>query len=175
MQPRFCSGAFLFKEWLFLKVGHFYFLENQYFIDFNDDKLMSNHETVRGVTHDRPCYCCIKMSDSDIYWGVPISSQVEKYREIHNKKLSKYGKCDTIEFGKVLGIEKAFLIQNMCPITDEYIKNEYIHSGVPVAIDYETHNRIQRKAAKVLALLHNSNKNLIFPNVREIEERLKKS
>lgn len=156
-----------------MEIGHFYFLENQYFIDFNDDKLMSNHEIINGVTHDRPCYCCLKMPDTDIYWGIPISSQVEKYRGIFNQKLSKYGVCDTIEFGNVLGVERAFLIQNMCPITEEYIKNEYIHCGVPVAIDYETHNRIKRKATKVLALLHNSNKNLIFPDVLKIEELLK--
>lgn len=42
-----------------------------------------------------------------------------------------------------------------------------------MAIDYETHSRIKRKATKVLALLHNSNKNLIFPDVLKIEELLK--
>lgn len=42
-----------------------------------------------------------------------------------------------------------------------------------MAIDFETHKRIKRKATKVLALLHNSKKNLIFPNVLEIEETLK--
>lgn len=173
--PRFYSGAFLlFWECISLKVGHFYFLENQYFIDFNDDKLMSNHEAVNNVTHDRPCYCCLKLSDTDIYWGIPISSQVEKYKDIYNKKVARYGVCDTIEFGNVLGREKAFLIQNMCPITDKYIKNEYLHEGAPVAIDRETHTRIQKKASKVLALLHHSKVNLIFPNVREIEEALKK-
>lgn len=156
-----------------MDIGHFYFLKNQYFIDFNDSKLMSNHEIINGTNHDRPCYCCIKMTDTDIYWVVPISSQVEKYRTIYNKKLQKYGVCDTIEFGNVLGVERAFLIQNMCPVTDEYIKNEYIHYEQPVAIDFETHTRIKRKAAKVLALLHNGNKNIIFPNVLEIEKRLK--
>lgn len=40
-------------------------------------------------------------------------------------------------------------------------------------VDFETHNRIKRKAAKVLSLLHNSNKNFIFPNVLEIEKALK--
>ena len=158
-----------------MEVGHFYFLGNQYFVDFKDDKLMSNHEVVNGVIHDRPCYCCFKISDKEnIYWGIPISSQVNKYRRIYNSKMSQYGKCDTIEFGKVLGAERAFLIQNMCPITDKYIKNEYMHSGVPVAVDFETNNRIKRKAIKVLALLHNGNTNLIFPNVLEIEEILKK-
>ena len=115
----------------------------------------------------------IKLQNNDIYWGITISSQVEKYREIYNKKVLRYGICDTIEFGNVLGKEKAFLIQNMCPITNKYIKNEYLHEGIPVAIDYKTHAAIQKKATKVLALLHNSKINLIFPNVREIEDILK--
>jgi hypothetical protein len=156
-----------------MEVGHFYFLDNQYYQDFNDDKLMSNHEIVNGKIHDRPCYCCIDTSDSNIYWVIPISSQVEKYRKIYNKKIGKNGKCDTIDFGKVLGAERAFLIQNMCPVTDKYIKNEYQHLGSPVAIDYTTYKRIVSKATKVSALVHNNNSHLIFPDVLKIEEVLK--
>lgn len=156
-----------------MEIGHLYFLENKYFADFNDNKLMSNHEFFKGSDHDRPCYCCVKMPNDDIYWGIPISSQVEKCRKIYDKKVSRYGVCDTIEFGNVLGIERAFLIQNMCPISEEYIRNEYIHCGEPVVIDHDTHNRIKRKATKVLALLHNNNGNLIFPDVLKIEEILK--
>lgn len=156
--------------------GHFYFLDDKYFLDFNDNRLMSNHETVNGITHDRPCYCCLKTADNmSIYWGIPISSQVTKFKDIYNKKLSKYGRCDTIEFGYVLGAERAFLIQNMCPIVDKYIKNEYLQNGKPVAVDYDTHNRIRRKAIKTLALLHNGNKGLIFPDVVRIEEKLKQT
>ena len=36
--------------------------------------------------------------------------------------MQKYHRCDTIVFGEVLGHEKAFLIQNMCPITEKYMK-----------------------------------------------------
>lgn len=51
--------------------------------------------------------------------------------------MQRYHRCDTLEFGYVLGHEKAFLIQNMCPITPNYIKNEYIDSvaKIPVRID----------------------------------------
>ncbi len=39
----------------------------------------------------------------------------------------------------ILGHEKAFLIQNMCPILPKYIKNEYIDglSNIPVKLDGE--------------------------------------
>lgn len=40
-------------------------------------------------------------------------------------------------FGTIPGYEKAFLIQNMCPVSSEYIKNEYFDSqtNIPVRID----------------------------------------
>ena len=49
---------------------------------------------------------------------IPFSSQTSKFKGIYNKKMQKYHRCDTIVFGEVLGHEKAFLIQNMCPITE---------------------------------------------------------
>lgn len=95
-----------------------------------------------------------------------------KYKEIYEKKVLRYGKCDTIVFGNVLGVEKAFLIQNMCPITDKYIKNEYINSGIPVVLDNVTSDLIQKKATKVLTLLNHNVVNLIFPDVKAIENKL---
>ena len=60
---------------------------------------------------------------------IPFSSQVSKFKGIYNKKMQKYNRCDTIVFGEVLGHEKAFLIQNMCPITEKYTKN--MQTAVP--------------------------------------------
>ena len=36
--------------------GHFYYIDDQYFIDFPDPMLMQNKETVNGQAHDRPCF-----------------------------------------------------------------------------------------------------------------------
>lgn len=68
---------------------------------------------------------------------VPFSSQMSKYRRYYNSKVSKYKNCDIITFGNILGHEKAFLIQNMCPVSQRYIKNEYYdpQSNIPVKID----------------------------------------
>ena len=102
-----------------MEIGHFYYIEDQYFIDFPDNYLMQNKETVNEQMHDRPCFYTFQDSASGLYWMIPFSSQVSKFRSIYNKKIEKYKKCDTIVFGEVLGHEKAFLIQNMCPITKE--------------------------------------------------------
>ena len=121
----------------YVKIGHFYYIKDQYFIDFPDTYLMQNKETVNGKVHDRPCFYAFKDHSSGLYWMIPFSSQVSKFKNIYDKKKQKYKKCDTIVFGEVLGHKKVFLIQNMCPITKKYIKNEYIDSrtNIPVRIN----------------------------------------
>lgn len=153
--------------------GHFYYLTDKYFDDFPDPMLMLNKESIDEHTHDRPCFYAFKDSSSNIYWMIPFSSQVNKYRQYYNNKIQLIGRCDTIAFGKVLGYEKAFLLQNMCPITSEYIKNEYIdkHSNVPVRIDGAFERELVSKAKRVLAL-HRKGIKLIFPDVLAIEAKL---
>lgn len=152
--------------------GHFYYINDQYFIDFPDDKLMQNKETVNGVSHDRPCFYAFKDNSSGLFWLIPFSSQTNKFRGIYNKKVARYGKCDTIVFGEVLGFEKAFLIQNMCPVLPCYIKNEYLDSNsVPVRISGDLEKEIVSKAKRVLAL-QRKGINLIFPDVMKIEKEL---
>jgi hypothetical protein len=154
--------------------GHFYYITDQYFMDFPDSYLMQNKETVSDQVHDRPCFYALNDDAAGLYWMIPISSQTDKYRKIYNKKIQKYNRCDTIVFGEVLGREKAFLIQNMCPVTEEYVKNEYIDSNtnIPVRIDGVLEKKIILKAKKILALQRNGAK-LIFPDVISIENKLK--
>lgn len=154
--------------------GHFYYIADQYFIDFPDPYLMQNKETVNGQLHDRPCFYAFEDEITGIYWMIPFSSQTGKFKIIYNTKIQKYHRCDTILFGKVLGYEKAFLIQNMCPIIDEYVKNEYFDSAanVPVRINGAFEQELIAKAKKVLALQRKGYK-LIFPDVISIESQLK--
>lgn len=156
-----------------MEVGHFYYINDKYFIDFPDQYLMKNKEMVNGQVHDRPCFYTFQDSDTEIYWMIPFSSQVSKFKKIYNNKIQKYGRCDTIVFGEVLGHEKAFLIQNMCPITSEYMKNEYIDSNanVPVRVNGVLEKKLKEKAKKVLALQRRGSK-LIFPDVLGIEKKL---
>lgn len=153
--------------------GHFYFLTDQYFVDFPDSKLMTNKESVNGVSHDRPCFCAFLDGRTGLFWMIPISSQVEKFRRIYENKVLRSGRCDTIDFGYVLGHEKAFLIQNMCPATPKYIKNEYLdhfHNN-PVQLDGAFERQLAKKARKVLTL-QRKGIHLIFPDVLKIESQL---
>jgi hypothetical protein len=163
-----------FSKGILMIDGHFYYITDQYFTDFPDSYLMQNKESVNGQIHDRPCFYSFQDKNTGLYWMIPISSQTDKFRKIHDKKFQKYHRCDTIVFGKVLGHEKAFLIQNMCPVTEKYVKNEYIDSltNTPVKIDGALARDLLAKARKVLALQRNGSK-LIFPDVIAIENQLK--
>jgi hypothetical protein len=156
-----------------METGHFYYIKDNYYADFQDPYLMKNKEKVNGTAHDRPCFYAFQDKSTQLYWMIPISSQVTKYQKVYNSKIQRYQKCDTIVFGEVLGYQKAFLIQNMCPITQEYIKNEYYigNSSIPVKINGALEKDIKEKASKVLALQRKGAK-IIFADVLSIEEKL---
>ena len=150
-----------------MEVGHFYFLTSQYFEDFPNSNAMKNKDAERN----RPCFCAFK--ENDLYWLIPISSQIKKFEKVYSNKIERFGKCDTITFADLLGTKKAFLIQNMCPVTDAYIKNEYLdqHSN-SVRICERREKSIISQAKKVL-MLQRKGTTLIFGNVLAIEEELR--
>ena len=73
--------------------------------------------------------------------------------------MQKYHRCDTIVFGEVLGHEKAFLIQNMCPITEKYMKNEYLDSvaNIPVRVDDRLEKELKDKAGMIFQTRSSAN------------------
>lgn len=105
-----------------IKQGYVYHIKDEYFDIVNDTTLMKNHENGKA----RPTYFCIKNNDTNILWFIPMSSKVEKYKLIRDKKIEKYGSCDTILIKKFLGKDVVFLLQNMFPIIEKYV--DHIHS-----------------------------------------------
>ncbi|MDD4048749.1 MAG: hypothetical protein PHI90_08035 [Clostridia bacterium] len=158
-----------------MNIGHFYFLTDDYFVDFPDPYLMKNKKAVNGQIHNRPCFYTFQDIKTGLYWMIPFSSKVTKFKAEYQKKMTKYGRCDTIAFGFVLGYEKAFLIQNMCPVTTKYINNEYFDTlaNVPVKLDGAFEKELLKKAQKVLQLTRKGSK-LIFPDVLKMEQELLK-
>ncbi len=154
--------------------GGFYFISDKFYSDFPDPYLMPNKTDEIGQEHNRPCYYAYLDNKTGLYWVIPISSKVEKYQKIAENKRKKYGRCDTILFGNVLGRKSAFLIQNMFPTTEEYFESQYINSrdGVPVRVDGAFEKELKRSARRVIALVHNGRNNLIFPDVLGIERKL---
>lgn len=156
--------------------AQFYFLSDQYYLDFPDDKLMKNKDMMDGFPHKRPCFFAFPDSKlSDIYWIVPISSQYEKFKRIEQNKIKKYGHCNTIRFGTVLGRNTAFLIQNMCPATSQYLTPYIDKNHCPIRIDNRVAADVMKNARDVLAMAKHGVK-LIFPDVfkiyRSLEQQL---
>lgn len=156
-----------------MEIGHFYFLSDAYYQDVPSEGLMQNKEPVNGVPHGRPCFYAFFDEATRLFWLIPISSRVEKFDAIYQKKVQRYGKCDTILFGEVLGRKKAFLLQNMCPVTENYISGEYIdaRTSLPVRVDAALEAELSKRVRKLLALQRKGAR-LVFPDIAEIEKQL---
>ena len=75
---------------------------------------------------NRPHYYCFEDTNTGIYWMIPLSSRVEKYKRIVEKKEKSGRSCDILHIVKSDDSrESVFLIQDMFPITEEYIEREY--------------------------------------------------
>lgn len=153
-----------------IEEGKFYFIKDEFFNKIGESMLCLN----KREGNKRPCYYCFKDSkDENIFWFIPISSKIKKYKKIYNEKISKYGKVDNIVFGYVEGKEKTFLIQNMFPILEKYIIEKYIKQKRDVIVNKEIEKELKRKANKILKLVEKGYRNLVFPDIIRIKEILK--
>ena len=106
------------KTFWVLEPGRFYFIEADFFqryADFFPDLDLKKYDR-------RPFFFAFQEPHpSKLLWMIPISSKHDKYQAVFDSKVARYGFCDTIRFGRVEGLHTVFLIQNMFPVTREYI------------------------------------------------------
>ena len=132
-----------------MKKTGFYIIKDNFFTDMPDPYLKGNK------AGNRPHYYCFEDSDTGIFWMIPLSSRIDKYKKIVENK-EKAGKpCDIIHIVKLDDSrESAFLIQDMFPITEDYIEREYTISGNHMVLSSEhTINDINKKAKKIKAMI----------------------
>ena len=167
------------KNEVYMKIesGKFYFIKDKFFEIIDDKELMKNKEN----GNKRPCYFCFRSKKYDnIIWFIPVSTKIEKYQKIYNNKIQKQIKLgknpsvDTIVFGEIANTYSAFLIQNMFPVTKEYVESQYIKNKVPIRLSNKLQEEIIEKANKVLNLYNHGMKNIVFPNMDKILEQLTK-
>ena len=155
-----------------MKKTGFYVIKNQFFENMADPYLKGNK------AGNRPHYYCFEDADTGIYWMIPLSSQIDKYKRIVEKKEKEGKPCDIIHIVKLDDSrQSAFLIQDMFPITDEYIEREYTIAGNHLMLTSEhTAKEIEQKAKKVMGMLKRGVKFMpTQPNVIAILEKLKQS
>ena len=131
-----------------MKKTGFYIIKDSFFEKMNDPYLKGNKEG------NRPHYYCLEDKDG-LYWMIPLPSRIDKYEKLIDKK-EKAGKpCDIVHIVKLDDDRKsAFLIQDMIPVTEEYIEREYTIAGNHMMLTSEhSVKEIERKAKKIMALI----------------------
>ena len=152
-----------------MKKSGLYLIKDKFFTDMSDPYLKQN----KGG--NRPHYYCFADKDAEIYWMIPLSSRVQKYRQIMKKREDAGKPCDILHIVKLdHNRESVFLIQDMFPITEEYIEREYTIAGNHLVLTSEhTIKEIEHKAKKVMGLLRRGIKfTPTQPDVMAILERL---
>ena len=116
-----------------------------------------------------PTYFTIK--DKDILWFIPLSSKVEKYEKIVNKKIEKFGFCNTILIEKVFDKNTAILLQNAFPTLEKYIDHVHTVDGMPAKIP-ETLGKIILENFIQMLKLKSKGINLFFTDIDKIKEQM---
>ena len=156
------KGADLMK----FETGYLYHIKDEFFSVVNDENLMSNHE--RGKK--RPTY--FKIKDKEIVWFIPLSSKVEKYKKIVDKKMKKYGVCNSILIKNVLGKESAILIQNAFPTLEKYIDHVHLlENGTPAKVIDSTCDEIFSNFLQMLKL-KKKGLNFFFTDMDRIKKQM---
>ena len=150
--------------------GYAYHIKDSYFKVANDPFLMQNKEDGKY----RPILYCVKDEHAEIYWMVPITSQYEKFAEIRNKIIHSGKKCKGIVLGEYDDRRAAFLIQNMFPVTKEYIDHIHIKNENPVPVRKELQKVIEKNVKSFLALNAKGVK-VTFTDITRLEELMLES
>lgn len=135
-----------------MNTGCFYFIKDEYYERFPECGLMGNKDADEEGAHGRPCFYCFV--EEGYFWMVPISSKTEKYLELYEDKKKRYKEYDGLRFGYVNGKYRAFLIQNVCPVSERYVECQYMieKNTVPVTINDKLSAEINGIVRKVIRL-----------------------
>ena len=148
-----CTGVDNVK----VQTGYLYHIKDEFFDRINNKGLMINHEN----GHSRPSYLAIK--DDDILRFIPLSTKIEKYKTIIDKKEKKYGTCKTILIKKI-----AILIQNAFPTLEKYIQSRHTIDGKFIKISSAVEKEIIDDFEYMLSL-KSSGLNLFFTDIDYIK------
>ena len=105
-----------------IETGYLYHIKDEFFNKINEKGLMINQEN----GHSRPSYLAIK--DKDILWFIPLSTKVDKYKSIIEKKVKKFGTCKTILIKKIAERGITSLIGTVHP-ENKYSVNNFKKAG----------------------------------------------
>ena len=147
----------------------FYIIKDSFFERFNDPFLKGNHE------ENRPHYYAFKDSKTNLFWVIPISSKIDKFQRIIEKRKLENKPCDFIEVLTLANKKQsAFVIGDIFPVSEKYILRPYTINGIPFKIVNKKQNTILlRKSKRVISLIRKGVKfSPTQANVLKIENEL---
>ncbi|MDD2483695.1 MAG: hypothetical protein PHQ50_01510 [Eubacteriales bacterium] len=147
--------------------GNTYFISDDFFQTVKDPYLKTNYESTK-----RPHYFAFQDIQTMLYWLVPCSTKVDKFEDIIRKKQERHKSTDSIKIVVIQDKKTVLLFQDMFPIIDRYILEQYIRGGQPVCItDPKTIYDLEKTAKKIIRLLHHGIKfTPTQPDVMQIEK-----
>jgi len=148
-----------------IETGYLYHIKDEFFDKINEKGLMINHENGRS----RPSYLAIK--DNDILWFIPLSTKVDKYKSIIEKKVKKYGTCKTILIKRIAEREQVILIQNAFPTIEKYVKSKHSIDGRYIRISKYIEKEIIDDFRYMLSLKKDG-LDLFFTDIDKIKEKM---
>jgi hypothetical protein len=124
-----------------------YSVSDTYFSDYTSEWFCDNK------SENRPYFISF-IDKQGVIWLIPLSSQVQSYKNKIECDEQKYGNCLYYHIGKIYGSERAFLIGNMFPVSENYIKKPYTYSGEHYIVkDEQLIKEIKKRATKFLLLV----------------------
>lgn len=132
-----------------IEISGLYIVNDQFFADYPNDSFMHN----KGEA--RPHYYAFQDSDG-IFWMVPLSTKVEKYRSKISEieKAHGIGSCFMYHIAPIYGQQRAILICDMFPVLEKYILRAYTINGTPYVVRNENIRKaIDKKAKRYLSMV----------------------
>ena len=93
----------------------------------------------------------IDKKNPNLFWMIPLSTKIQKYKGLRDKLIEENGKCNRIIITKYDGEDSVFLPQSMFPVTINYIS--HVHKDAktrkPLPIKDKLHSEIKSKAQEL--------------------------
>ena len=96
---------------------------------------------------------------------------MDKYQKIIDKKIEKYGFCNTIIIRKIADEDAAILLQNAFPTLEKYIDHVHTVDGVPLKVPTDLQNEIKSMFKNMLALKKRG-ANLFFTDIDKLKNKM---
>ena len=143
-----------------------YIIKESFYTKFTDSTLTKSKDG------NRPFYCCVQdKKNSNIYWMIPLSTNVKKAQDIiKNKSNGNMAKCIHVEIThNLMQKSSVFLIQDAFPITKEYIGRPYQINKIPFVIKYKPLiDTLEKKLSSVISLRFDGEE-LVQPSIDVIK------